>query len=154
MRTLEAAAETDEEWRLVAATLADAWFMAWAEDDKTKYVLSEAGTLMYDEDGDPFVPDSNRVFHYSVLGLLNEGVDSLVETFADGRSWKAARKELDDIFERKITRRVLEHAAERLIAEEDPATLGLLAAEDRPMVREAASLALKKLKKAGRLPSR
>ena len=148
---LEAAAETDEEWRLVAATLADAWFMAWAEGDRPAYVLNEAGTLMYD-DGDPFVPDSNRAFHYSTLRLFDEGVGSLVETFADGRSWKAVRKELDATFERKVTHRVREHAAERL-TEEDPATLGLLAAEDRPMVREAASLALKKLKKAGRIAS-
>lgn len=151
---LDVAGEADEVWRLVVETLGDAWFMAWAEGDRTKYVLNEARTLMYDEYGEPFVPDSNRVFHVSALGLLNEGVDALVIALADGRSWKAARKELDAILERKVTGRVRDHAVERLIAEEDEARIGLLAAEDRPMVREAASLALKRLKKAGRLPGR
>lgn len=148
----DASDEADYVWRPVVAVLADAWFMAWAEGDRPGCWLNEAETLAYDERGDPFVPDSNRVFHYSTLRLLNDGVFYLVFGIANGQSWKECGEGIDFQFKRSITDRVRDHAVERLIAEEEPARLGLLAADDRPTVREAATLALRRLKEAGQVP--
>lgn len=151
---LKAADETHEVWRLVVETAGDAWLICLEEgnDDRPDYVLNEKGTLMLDEVGMPFVPDSNRVFHYSIQSPLNDAIEYAAECTHGQQSWTAVHPGLLMRFSEKLRNQVFKYVARRLAAEEDPARIGLLAADDRPMVREAASLALEQLKEAGQLP--
>lgn len=144
-------ADQDAMWHLVVATIAEAWLMSWAEADERPHELHETGTLACDDDGMPGVPQNGGFYHDAWADLINLAIMLLAHETTHSRTWRHARIDLDALFKVPVTSSILDRAVERL-TETDPAMLAMLAAQNRPMVAEAAASALDRLNHAGRIP--